>query len=136
MKIEILRERENKPLARKEVDFRVDHAGAGTPSRADIRAKIVAQFDADKDSVVIKSLDTKFGAGMTEGSARIYSDPDQMKRIELNHIVKRHKSEEKPEKKSEEKPEKRSEEESEEKPKKKAEEKPEKKSEEKKEGES
>ena len=128
MKIEILRERENKPLARKEVDFRVDHAGAGTPSRADIRAKIVAQFDADKESVVIKSLDTKFGAGMTEGSARIYSDPDQMKLIELNHIVKRHKAEEKPEKKSEEKPEKKAEE----KPEKRSEE----ESEEKKEGES
>lgn len=132
MKIEILREQENKPLARKEVDFRVDHTGAGTPSRADIRAKIVAQFDSEKDNVVIKSLDTKFGAGITEGSARIYTDSEQMKRIELDHIIKRHKSEEKPEKKSEEKPEKKSAE----KPEKKSEEKPEKKSEEKPEGES
>ena len=92
MKIEILSERENKPLARKEVDFRVDHAGASTPSRADIRAKIVAQFDADSSAVIIKKLDTKFGAGITVGTARIYSDPDQMKLIELNHIVKRHES--------------------------------------------
>jgi len=92
MKIEILNERENKPLARKEVDFRVDHVGAGTPSRADIRAKIVAQFDADSSAVIIKILDTKFGAGITEGTARIYSDPEQMKRIELDHIVKRHDS--------------------------------------------
>ena len=92
MKIEILNERENKPLARKEVDFRVDHAGAVTPSRADIRAKIVAQFDADSSAVIIKTLDTKFGAGITEGTARIYSDLDQMKRIELDHIVKRHES--------------------------------------------
>jgi len=97
MKIEILNERENKPLARKEVDFRVDHAGAGTPSRADIRAKLVAQFDADKESVIIKSLNTKFGAGMTEGTARIYFDPEQMKKIELDHIVKRHATEEKKE---------------------------------------
>ena len=131
MEIEILRERENKPLARKEVDFRVDHAGAGTPSRADIRAKIAAQLDAPKDNVVIRNLDTKFGAGITEGSARIYSDSDKIKRIELDHIVARHKSEEKPEKKSEEKPEK----ESEEMPEKKSEEKPEKESEEKKESE-
>ncbi|MFW9870918.1 MAG: 30S ribosomal protein S24e [Candidatus Thorarchaeota archaeon] len=100
MKIEILKERDNKPLARKEVDFRVDHTGASTPSRADIRAKIVAQFDADKESVIIKKLDTKFGAGITEGSARIYSDPDQMKRIELDHIVKRHMSDEKKEEES------------------------------------
>ncbi|MHA1951709.1 MAG: 30S ribosomal protein S24e [Candidatus Thorarchaeota archaeon] len=113
MKIEILKERENKPLARKEIDFKVDHAGAGTPSRADIRTKISAQFDADKESVIIKSLDTKFGAGITNGTARIYSETDQMKRIELDHIVARHKSEEKKEKKPEEKPEKKSEEESE-----------------------
>ncbi|MHA2233909.1 MAG: 30S ribosomal protein S24e [Candidatus Thorarchaeota archaeon] len=102
MKIEILKERENKPLARKEIDFKVDHAGAGTPSRADIRTKISAQFDADKESVIIKSLDTKFGAGITNGTARIYSETDQMKRIELDHIVARHKSEEKKEKKPEE----------------------------------
>ncbi len=109
MKIEILRERENKPLDRKEVDFRVDHVGAGTPSRADIRAKIAAQFDAPKDNVVIRILDTKFGAGITEGSSRIYSDSDQMNRIELDHIVKRHKpevkKEDKPEVKKEDKPE-------------------------------
>ena len=90
MKIEILGERENKLLARKEVDFRVDHIGAKTPSHTDIRAKIVAQFNADSGAVVIRKLETKFGAGITEGTARIYSDPDQMKRIELNHIVKRH----------------------------------------------
>jgi small subunit ribosomal protein S24e len=92
MKIEILNERENKPLSRKEIDFRVDHTGAKTPSRADIRAKIVAQYDADSSTVIIRKLDTKFGVGMTEGTARIYSDPDQMKRIELGYIVKRHES--------------------------------------------
>jgi small subunit ribosomal protein S24e len=90
MKIEILQEKENKPLARREIDFRVEHIGETTPSRADVKGKIVAQFDADAELVVIRSLDTKFGAGMTEGSARIYADSEQMKRVELNHIVKRH----------------------------------------------
>ncbi|MHA2141448.1 MAG: 30S ribosomal protein S24e [Candidatus Thorarchaeota archaeon] len=90
MKIEILQEKENKPLARKEIDFRVEHIGGTTPSRADVKAKIVAQFDADAASVVIRRLDTKFGAGLTEGSARIYTDPEQMKRVELGHIIDRH----------------------------------------------
>jgi ribosomal protein S24E len=89
MKIEILSEKENKPLARKEITFRVDHAGAKTPSRIDIRDKIVAQFDADSSAVVIRTLDTKYGIGHTEGSACIYSSPEQMKLIELGHIVKR-----------------------------------------------
>lgn len=90
MKIEILNERDNKLLSRKEIEFKVDHPGQGTPSRADIRAKIVAQFDADSSAVVIRSLGTSFGAGATKGLARIYSDAEQMKRVERDHIIKRH----------------------------------------------
>ena len=90
MKIEILTEKENKALARKEIHFRIDHVGATTPSRADIRAKIVAQFDAESSTVVVNVLRTKFGTGVTEGSARIYADPEQMKRAELGYILKRH----------------------------------------------
>ncbi len=89
MKIEILSEKENKPLARKEIDFRIDHSGAKTPSRVDIKSKIVAQFDADPAAVVIKALDTRYGIGLSEGSACIYANPEDMKRIELDHIVKR-----------------------------------------------
>jgi len=95
MKIEILSEKENKPLARKEIAFKIDHTGASTPSRADIRSKLVAQFDADAEAVVISTLNNHFGIGITEGSIRIYSDSEQMKRIELDHMVKRHESKKK-----------------------------------------
>jgi small subunit ribosomal protein S24e len=89
MKIEILSEKENKPLARKEIIFRVDHSGAKTPSRNDIQSKIVAQFDADPAAVIIRFLNTKYGIGLTKGSACIYTNPEDMKRIELEYIVKR-----------------------------------------------
>ena len=89
MKVEILSEKENKPLGRKEIAFQIDHIGASTPSRADIRSKIVAQFNADASSVAISTLDTNFGIGITKGSAHIYTDAAQMKRIELDHMVKR-----------------------------------------------
>jgi len=95
MKIEILKETENKTLARKEVEFKIDHQGSTTPSRVDVRDKIVAQFDASKETVVIRSLETKFGVGVSKGIARIYSDEEQMKRIELDHILKRHGSDKK-----------------------------------------
>ena len=92
MKIEILEEKENKPLSRKEISFRVEHTGTTTPSRADIKSKLVAQFDADASAVVVTNLDTKFGIGITNGSARIYSDPEQMKRVEHEYLIKRHES--------------------------------------------
>lgn len=97
MNIEVVAEIENKTLFRKEIDFRIDHVGSTTPSRKDIRAKIGAQFDTDSEAVVVKKLDTKYGIGITEGSARIYSDLEQMKRIELDYVLKRHESKEKKE---------------------------------------
>ncbi len=92
MKVEILQERENKPLARKEIEFRLEHIGGATPSRKDVKAKIVAHFDADASTVVIGNLVTKFGIGVTEGTARLYTDPERMKRAELEYILKRHES--------------------------------------------
>jgi ribosomal protein S24E len=92
MKIEILEEKENKPLSRKEISFRVEHRDTTTPNRADVKSKIVAQFDADASAVVVTKLDTHFGIGITNGSARIYSNPEQMKRIEHEYVIKRHES--------------------------------------------
>lgn len=97
MKLEILNETENKTLARREIEFKIDHQGGTTPSRTDVRDKIVAQFDASKDTVVIRSLDTKFGMGVSEGIARIYVDAENMNKIELGHILKRHESKSKKE---------------------------------------
>ena len=98
MNIEILNERENKPLGRKEITFRIDHAGTSTPSRADIHAKIVAQFNADAASVAISTLENNFGIGRIKGAAHIYQSPEQMQRIERAHMYKRNQ----PKKKKEE----------------------------------
>lgn len=90
MKLEILKETENKTLGRREIEFRIDHQGGTTPSRLDVQNKIVAQYDANASTVVIRYLDTKFGAGISQGTARIYADEEKLKRVELGHIVKRH----------------------------------------------
>ena len=97
MKLEILETIENKPLARKEVKFRVDHQGGTTPSRLTVRDKIVAQYDAEASAVVVRWLRTKFGVGISEGSARIYSSPEMMQKVEMSHVIKRHGSKKKSE---------------------------------------
>jgi len=92
MRIEVLQEIQNKPLGRKEVEFRLEHRGSTTPTRDDVHSKIVAQYDADPSTVVIKVLKTKFGAGVSTGEARIYEDSEQMNKVELKHIIDRHAS--------------------------------------------
>jgi len=90
MKIEILQERLNGPLRRKEIEFRIEHIGGTTPSRADVRAKIAAQFNADLERVVVRSLRTLYGAGITLGRARIYDDVSDVEKIENKYVLKRH----------------------------------------------
>ncbi len=95
MKFEVTNERDNRPLSCKEISFRIDHQGATTPSRADVLARIVAEFDADVSRVVVRSLMTNFGSGITEGTARIYDSAEQLRKIELPYILKRHESKKK-----------------------------------------
>lgn len=90
MELEILHEKENKPLGRRELRFRIEHIDGTTPSRSDVRSKIVAQYDADASSVIINKMETRFGIGITEGTARIYSDLEQMERVERDYMLKRH----------------------------------------------
>ncbi len=94
MKIEILRERANKPLRRKEVEFRIDHIGGTTPSRPDVRNKIAAKFDADPETVVVKILKTVYGAGITHGRAHIYENKSDVRTIEHEYLLKRHEKKE------------------------------------------
>ncbi len=90
MKIDILQQKENKPLGRKEIEFSVDHIGGTTPSRLDVKAKLVALLNADPACVVITVLRTKFGLGMSDGSARVYSSAEMLKQTEAAYVLKRH----------------------------------------------
>lgn len=101
VKIDILQQKENKPLGRKEIEFRVDHVGATTPSRLDVKTKLVALLNADPACVVITVFRTRFGHGMSEGSARVYSSAEMLKRTEAAYVLARHE----PKKKKEAEPE-------------------------------
>jgi small subunit ribosomal protein S24e len=90
LKIDILRERDNKPVGRREIDFRIEHIGGTTPSRVDVKAKLAALLNADPSCVAVKVYRTKFGVGITEGSARVYSSAEALKQTEAAYVLERH----------------------------------------------
>ncbi|MEM2142690.1 MAG: 30S ribosomal protein S24e [Candidatus Thorarchaeota archaeon] len=90
MEIEIVRERLNSPLNRRELEFKIEHAGQKTPSRADVKSKLVGLLNADPSCLVITEMRTMFGIGRTTGSARLYFTPEAVKKIEQAHILRRH----------------------------------------------
>ena len=84
--IEITEEKKNPLIDRKELTFRIDHFGAGTPNRIEVKKKIAAIQGSDEKLTIIKHLDTHFGASHTLGKAFIYDNTKDLEYFEPFHV--------------------------------------------------
>lgn len=90
MMLKILSKKENLLLKRVEVKFQVVHNQTGcTPSRLEIKEAIARELGRDPDLVFIRKMETKTGTQMAMGTAHVYENMDQARRIEPKHIIKR-----------------------------------------------
>jgi len=96
MEIEILEERENPLLGRKEVRFIVSFDGPMV-KRGEVRDKLVALLNAQPDLLVVDHLKVEYGRPRAVGYAKVYSDEGLMNKIEREHILKRNFEEKKEE---------------------------------------
>ncbi|HDM22512.1 MAG: 30S ribosomal protein S24e [Methanomicrobia archaeon] len=88
MKIEIIEEKENPLLERKEIKFKVIPEKGGEKYE-DVREKIAAMLDLDKNKFVIQYMKPQFGKKEYRGFLKIYNDEKTMKEIEEEYILKR-----------------------------------------------
>jgi small subunit ribosomal protein S24e len=82
-------ERLNKLINRLEIVVRIEHVGEGTPSRELVKDVLAKLYSIDKDLVVIRRIDTSYGRGSSKILARIYKDPETLRKFEPEHILKR-----------------------------------------------
>jgi ribosomal protein S24E len=88
MELEVVGEKENKAMKRREVVFRAKQAKL-TPSRKDVLPKISAMLNAKPGTVVISRISHPFGETSAEIEARAYETPEAMKKAEAGHLVSR-----------------------------------------------
>ena len=88
MEIEILKERKNPLLKRKEFFFTIKHEGA-TPRREEARKGLIKKLRSKQNLIVIDWLKTEFGKKETVGYAKIYESEERLREIEREHIIKR-----------------------------------------------
>jgi len=88
MEVEIVGEKENPLLKRKELKIRIIHDDA-TPSRAEVREKVIALTNADKETVVVSSIKTKFGIKESIGLVNIYKTKERALEIEPKHKLEK-----------------------------------------------
>jgi ribosomal protein S24E len=100
MEVEILSNKNNQMLRRKEVTFRIEHAQPGsTPSRIEVRKAVASTLKLEDSLVFLKRFETKTGTRVAFGEANVYENLEQAKLVEPDHIMKRSMP---PEKKTEE----------------------------------
>ena len=102
MKINITSQQYNPLLKRKEIIFEVKHEEIkGTPSRFDVRKQLAEKLKTKIELLYIRKVETKTGTMLAAGEANLYDSPEQVKLVELEHIITRNTPPEKPEEKPE-----------------------------------
>lgn len=87
MEIEIKEKIENPLLNRTEIQFDCIYAGEATPKTLDIKNKLVALLDADKNLLVVDKVLPKFGEGKAAGYAKLYDSEENLNKIETKHVL-------------------------------------------------
>ncbi len=98
MKIEIIEEKENKLLNRKEYKVKISEFNE-TPSRQQVLSAFTAKAGADLNKTVIDRIDQCFGKPECYAYIKVYETEESLK-IENEHKIKRTKGEETEEKES------------------------------------
>ncbi len=80
MKFEIISDKENNLLSRREIYLRV--FSEATPKREDIKNLVVANFDAKPELVVIDKIKQEFGKNESIVYVKIYNSQEVLKRLE------------------------------------------------------
>ncbi len=86
---EIVEEKYNPLIRRREVVLRIGHVGKGTISRGLLRAELARLYNVSVEHVYVKKIETEYGMGVSLVRAHIYDSPDRARYFEPEYIVKR-----------------------------------------------
>ncbi|MFH1774285.1 MAG: 30S ribosomal protein S24e [Methanobacteriota archaeon] len=104
MEVKILEEKENPLLDRRELKVKIAH-DAATPKISEVRDKLVAMLGVDKETLILDSFKSKFGARESIGFVKVYKTKERALKVEPRHrleknlLVEKTEREEKPKEK-------------------------------------
>ncbi|MEM1712375.1 MAG: 30S ribosomal protein S24e [Acidilobaceae archaeon] len=89
IKGEVLEDKYNGLIGRRELTIRVDHILKSTPSRLDIRVKLSRILNVDIERIYVRSIKTEYGVGISIVIVHIYDTTERAKVFEPEHIVRK-----------------------------------------------
>lgn len=88
MDIQVMEEKNNPLLNRREIVFRIIHDDA-TPSRKSIVDRLAATMNSKRGMVIVDNIKTEFGKLESIGYAKIYENEERARQVERSHIIER-----------------------------------------------
>ncbi|MEM5836317.1 MAG: hypothetical protein QXR09_03280 [Candidatus Aenigmatarchaeota archaeon] len=82
MEIEILEEKDNPLLRRKELKINIKHANSPTPKKQDLIKEIASKYSVSEDRVLVNYIFTKKGLPESFAKVKIYQEPIKTKQKE------------------------------------------------------
>lgn len=89
MEINITQKTENPLLNRTEVKFECTYQGDSTPQILEVKSRLVAVLDVDKNLLVVDKLKPQFGEGRAVGYAKLYDSEESLTSIERKHVLEK-----------------------------------------------
>lgn len=87
MEVKLIDDRNNALLKRREVKFSATYVGS-TPSRQEVRSKLAAVLNSDKNLTVLDYLRSDYGKHVAQGYVKVYADAESME-VEPAYKLKR-----------------------------------------------
>ena len=87
MSVEIISDKKNPLLQRREVEFTA--SGKTTPSRKELKAELAKALKANEKLIVIDFIDQKMGTNINTGKVKVYDSEEALKKISLGYKTKR-----------------------------------------------
>lgn len=91
--MEIIENKENKLLGRKEILAKMSSDGA-TPRRVQVKKEIAKKLKVDESLVIVNSVENAFGDTNVNIRAKVYENKESLERNARPHMVKRNHVEE------------------------------------------
>ncbi len=87
MEVQIIKDKKNPILKRREISFRVKEKV--TPPRIDVKGKLAALLNSKPELIVIERLDTIYGKQELIGVGYIYETEERLKQLAHQHLIAR-----------------------------------------------
>ena len=89
MEINVNEKIENPLLNRTEIHFDCTYQGEATPKIMDVKNRLVATLDVDKNLLVVHNIKPSYGEGKAIGYAKVYDSEESLAKIKKDHVVKK-----------------------------------------------